>query len=133
MLRDMVSGNQDGDIVFASVLQRQIDKCPARLAGILDPAKDFKDLILAGHLRQTIGAKQDAIPVEETQLQHFNVQLVSLRSHDIRQTVSHPVRGNLFSCDMPCIGQCLSDSVVVSELMKTVAPVQVNTGIADVK
>ena len=85
MLRDMVSGNQDGDIVFASVLQRQIDKCPARLSGILGPAKDFKDLILARHFRQTVGAKQDAIPVEETQLQHFNVQLVSLRSHDIRQ------------------------------------------------
>jgi len=25
MLRDMVSGNQNGDVVFASVLQRQID------------------------------------------------------------------------------------------------------------
>ena len=100
---------------------------------ILDPAKDFKDLIFAGHLRQTIGAKQDAILVAETQLQHFNVQLVSLRSHNIRQTVSHPVRGNFFSRDMPRIGQRLSDRVVVSKLMKTAAPVQVNTGIPDVK
>ena len=54
MLWDTVSGDQDGDIVLAPVLQRNIDKSPARLVGILDPAEDFKDLILVDHFRQAV-------------------------------------------------------------------------------